>query len=181
MPKPPRRGLTPEQAKVLATLTPEQLRTLALRARSVRKRSEYEFLGLPLYAVATGPDLAGKEVRGHAKGIVAIGDIATGVIAIGGWARGLVAIGGLATGLVSFGGLAAGLAAALGGLALSAGVAVGGGAVGTVALGGGAVGQYATGGGAAGTHVVSATRQDPEAVEFFARYGIRVPKIASRR
>lgn len=49
----------------------------------------------PLLSVAIGPDAARRELNGRARGIVAIGDIATGVIAIGGIARGLVAIGNL--------------------------------------------------------------------------------------
>lgn len=85
--------------------------------KAVRRRSAYEFLGLPLYDIAVGPDLAHGEMRGHARGVVAIGDMATGIIAIGGLARGMVAIGGLAMGMVAIGGLAIG-AVALGGAAI---------------------------------------------------------------
>jgi hypothetical protein len=66
-----------------------------------------------------GPDLERGEMRGHAKGIIAIGDIATGVVALAGVARGGLAIGGLAVGLISLGGLSIG-ALALGGLAIGA-------------------------------------------------------------
>src|SRR5512139_4288120 len=76
--------------------------------RAVRRRSEYEYLGLPLWCVAVGPDPERGELRGHAKGILAIGDIATGVVAIGGLGRGGLAIGGLAWGVVALGGLALG-------------------------------------------------------------------------
>ena len=138
----------------------------------VRKRASWELLGLPFYDIATGPDPAKREYRGHAKGFIAIGDIATGVIAVGGLARGFIAMGGLALGVVSVGGLSAGLGAAMGGLAISAGVAFGGGAVGSVALGGGAVGYYACGAGAAGVHAVSVTSQDPEGVAFFREHGM---------
>jgi hypothetical protein len=134
--------------------------------RGVRRRSASKIGNLPLYDIAVGPDLERGEFRGHARGIVAIGDIATGVLALGGLARGVIAVGGLALRLVSFGGLSIGVLAALGGLAIG-GLALGGGALGGVALGGGAVGYYACGGGAAGEHVVSATRRDPEAVRFF--------------
>ena len=180
MAKGPLDGLTPEQAKVIASLTPAQLRALAVAARGIRRRSEHEFLGLPLYSIATGPDLAHGEARGHAKGVIAIGDIATGVIAIGGWARGLIAIGGLATGFVSAGGLALGLLLAFGGGAASVGVAVGGGAIGSVAVGGAAIGHYAIGGLAAGGKVATAMRQDPEGAEFFKRSGIAVPAAPRR-
>ena len=62
----------------------------------VRKRSSKVICGLPLYDIALGPDLQKGEVRGHARGIIAIGDVATGWLAVGGAARGIVAIGGAA-------------------------------------------------------------------------------------
>lgn len=139
--------------------------------RGVRYRSPFELLGVPFVAIATGPDPGKGEMRGHARGIVAIGDMATGVLAIGGLARGIVAVGGLALGAFTFGGASIGAAIAFGGLAIGS-VAVGGGAVGWTALGGGAVGQYACGGGALGEHVIDATRADPEAVAHFERYGV---------
>jgi hypothetical protein len=134
--------------------------------RGVRRRSSLEFAGLPLYDVALGPDPEKGEFRGHAKGVLAIGDMASGVIAVGGLARGIVALGGLAVGLLSLGGLSIGLLLALGGGAFG-GVAIGGGAVGGVAVGGGAAGYYACGGAAYGHAVVGALRRDAEAVEFF--------------
>ncbi len=139
--------------------------------RAIRKRASWGIGNLPFYDIALGPDMARGEWRGHAKGVIAIGDLATGVLALGGLARGVVAIGGLAAGLVSFGGLSIGVLGAIGGLAIG-GVALGGGAVGGVAMGGGAAGYYACGGGAIGTHVVDARRRDPEAQEFFQRYGL---------
>jgi len=139
--------------------------------RSVRRRASWGIGNLPMYEVAVGPDLSKGEVRGHAKAVVAVGDIATGFVAVGGWARGVVALGGLATGLFSFGGLSVGAVVAAGGLAIGT-AAFGGAAVGVVAIGGGAVGEYACGGGAAGTHVISATRQDPEAEAFFRENGL---------
>ena len=111
--------------------------------RCIRKRSTTMICGAPLYDIALGPDLERGEMRGHARGIVAIGDIATGVVALGGLARGLFAFGGLA---------------------------MGGGALGLVAMGGGAFGYYAMGGGAAGEHVISALHRDPEAVRFFSQW-----------
>lgn len=139
--------------------------------RSVRRRSSYEFIGMPLYSIALGPDPAKGELRGHAKGVLAIGDLATGVVAIGGLARGVIAMGGLAFGLVAFGGLAVG-GLALGGAAIGL-AALGGGALGYIAVGGAAVGVYAAGGAAFGEHVLSAAAQDPEAVRFFSDFGLR--------
>lgn len=144
---------------------------VALRAqgagyRGIRLRSRATFLGLPLYDIALGPDPSRGELRGHARGIVALGDIATGFFALGGVARGGIAIGGVAAGvLIGLGGLGTGFVA-LGGLAIG-GIALGGGAIGLVAIGGGALGYYAVGGGALGAHVISGLSQDPGAIRFF--------------
>ena len=140
-------------------------------ARGIRKRADWGIGDIPFYDIAFGADPERGELRGHAKGIIAIGDFATGVLALGGLSRGVVAFGGLAAGLFSVGGLSVGLLSAIGGLAIG-GLALGGGAVGGVAIGGGAVGYYACGGGAHGTHVVDAMHRDPEAEEFFSRYGL---------
>ena len=126
--------------------------------KGIRRQSALKLAGLPLWSIALGPDLAKGETRGHARGIVAVGDMATGVVAAGGLARGVFAFGGLAVGLLSFGGLGLGLVLALGGAA-----------AGTVAVGGGAAGLYALGGGAYGTHVLSASECDEEALAFFSR------------
>lgn len=143
--------------------------------KGIRRQSSRKFCGLPLWSVAIGPDWECGEMRGHARGIVAVGDVATGWVALGGVARGIVAIGGLAIGLFSFGGAAIGVAVAVGGAAVGA-IAFGGGAVGLVAVGGGAYGYYALGGGAAGTHAVSALHQDPVAVDFFRQYFPWLPR-----
>lgn len=142
--------------------------------RAIRHTSEREFLGLPWLAIAIGPDPTTGERRGHARGVVAIGDIATGVIAIGGLARGVIALGGLAVGALSFGGLA------IGALAFG-GAAIGGGAVGIVALGGAAVGHFAAGGAAAGTYVLSPFERSPEAVELFRQLERLGPLVSPRR
>jgi hypothetical protein len=152
----------------------------AARFRSVRYQSALEWGGLPVLAIASGPDPAAGEFRGHARGIVAIGDVATGVLAIGGLARGLVAFGGLAIGGLTFGGLSIGAFAAVGGLAVGS-LAFGGGAIGWTAMGGGAAGAYACGGGAIGEHVVDARRQDAEAVAHFADLGLGFACPARRR
>jgi hypothetical protein len=100
-------------------------------------------LGYPLVSIALGR--AEGELRGHARGIIAIGDIATGALAIGGLARGIIAIGGCALGLFSLGGCSLGLLCAIGGLSLGA-VALGGCAIGIISFGGLAVGHWAFGG-----------------------------------
>jgi hypothetical protein len=148
----------------------EQLRNLATRLRGVRKQSEHLFLGLPLYAIAVGPDPARGEFRGHARGVFALGDVATGIVALGGLARGVIAIGGLAVGIVAIGGLSVGLLVAFGGMALGL-IAVGGGALGGIAVGGVSLGYYASGGLAYGTYVLDALQRSPEALNFFSHWG----------
>lgn len=135
---------------------------------ALRWTTSATFLGMPLVAVAIGPDLEKNELRGHARGLIAIGDIATGVLALGGLARGVVALGGLSLGVIAMGGLSSGIFT-FGGLAIGV-VAVGGCALGYVAVGGFAVGIYAIGGVAIGKYVIGPLSKDPEAVEFFARY-----------
>jgi len=137
--------------------------------RGIRRQSSRTLYGLPLWAIAFGPDWEHGEMRGHARGIFALGDIATGWVACGGLARGIVAIGGLAIGVLAFGGGAIGVLMAIGGGAIG-GIALGGGAIGLVAVGGGACGYFAYGGGAVGVHTISALHQDPEAVSFFQQY-----------
>lgn len=139
--------------------------------RGLRKRASWEVLLLPFYDIAIGPDPAHNEVRGHAKGFIAIGDRATGVIAIGGVARGVVAIGGLALGLVTFGGASIGALLAVGGLSIG-GIAFGGAAFGGVAMGAQAGGFYSCGVLAFGEHVIDEDRRDPAAVVFFAERGL---------
>src|SRR4029453_4657526 len=54
---------------------------------SIRWTTTATFLGMPLVAVAIGPDPVNSEVRGHARGFIAVGDFATGVVALGGLSR----------------------------------------------------------------------------------------------
>ena len=115
-----------------------------------RYRSKATLFGWPVLHIAVGPKDG--EPRGHARGIIAIGDIATGGIAVGGMARGVVAVGGMAIGVFAVGGLAVGLLSGLGGMATGT-FANGGGAIGILAAGGGAAGIFAQGGGALGVHV----------------------------
>jgi len=137
--------------------------------KGIRRQSSRIVCGLPLWAIAIGADLERGEMRGHARGIFAVGDMATGWFAFGGLARGIFAFGGLAVGLIAFGGVAIGVLCAVGGLAIG-GMAFGGGAIGGIAIGGGACGYYAFGGAAVGVHTVSGLHQDLEAVSFFQHY-----------
>jgi hypothetical protein len=139
-----------------------------------RYSSKTVIFGLPLVQIATGP--YEKERYGRARGIIAIGDVATGWLAIGGFARGLIAFGGFALGLAAFGGGAIGLIAA-GGLALcaagygglTAGAVVSGGlAAGYVVVSAGlAFGYYARGGMLFAIHGIGAAQRDAEAISFF--------------
>jgi len=136
--------------------------------RCIRRQSTATLFGLPLWSIAMGPDPERGETRGHARGVLAVGDLATGLLAVGGWARGILAVGGLATGLFAFGGCAVGVILAAGGGAFG-GIALGGLAAGGVAVGGLTCGWYSVGGLALGPHAVGPVAQDPEAVEFFRR------------
>jgi len=162
-------GLTAEEFASAKSqlLTAQRFSTFPLR--SIRRQSSRTVFGAPLWAIAIGPDWESGEMRGHARGIFALGDIATGWVACGGMARGFLAIGGLAIGVVALGGGAIGALVAIGGGALG-GIAFGGGAFGVIAIGGGAWGYYAFGGGAAGTHAISAAHTDPVALDFFRQY-----------
>ena len=151
----------------------------ALRERTllppigIRRRASWSIADLPLYEISLGSDPARRQLRGHARAIIAVGDVASGVLAIGGYARGVIAIGGLATGLFSFGGLSIGLLSAFGGLALG-GFAIGGAAVGGVAVGGTAAGYYACGAASAGAYAVSTLERDPGAGAVFRQLGLGV-------
>lgn len=141
--------------------------------RGIRYRSTRHAFGLPLVSVAIGPDPDQGEWHGHARGLLAIGDVATGWIALGGLARGGLALGGLALGGIAIGGLAIGVVS-VGGLALGA-LALGGAAGGLVAIGGASVGYYALGGAAQGVAVISAMQQDSAAVDFFSSWAPFLP------
>jgi len=108
-----------------------------IHARQARRPSHID--------VALGPSARETHFRGYARGIVAVGDVATGVLAFGGVAIGGHAVGELGVELVAIGGVALGLLAA-GGPALGL-MAIGGLATGASAVGGIAVGYLAVGGG----------------------------------
>lgn len=102
-------------------------------------KSQRTLFGLPLVHINIGR-------RDHwARGIVAIGNIATGFVALGGVAAGLLSLGGVSFGLLlALGAVTLG-AVSIGGVALGI-LAWGGIALGWLAVGGCAVGVYAAGG-----------------------------------
>ncbi len=115
--------------------------------------SKTRLFGLPVLHVNVGLGVY------RAKGIIAIGNIATGFLSMGLLSIGLLAFGWLAIGLLAFGGVALGFGVGAGGVATGAiafgGVAIGvltfgGCSIGYVAVGGFSVGQYAMGGVAQG-------------------------------
>lgn len=120
-------------------------------------KSRRTLFGLPLVHINLG-----HRSLHRAKGVLAIGNVATGILAVGGIAVGLLSLGcaslgilglgAIALGVVTFGGLSAGILAAVGGLAVSFGLAIGGAAFSaSYALGGAAVaGKIAAGGAATG-------------------------------
>ena len=83
-------------------------------SKGIRLRSSATLFGLPVLAISLGPDPDKQEERGHAVGIIAIGDFATGGLAIGGIAMGVVSLGGVSLGIFAFGGVAVGVAAIAG-------------------------------------------------------------------
>ena len=120
------------------------------RNRDVRIQSATKLFGIPLVSIAFGHDPERGETHGHAKGIIAFGDVATGVIAFGTIARGLIAFGVIAIGVFGWGAIGIGVLAC-GAIAIGP-VAGGGIAVGWISWGGLSVGYYAWGGFAAGVH-----------------------------
>lgn len=117
---------------------PQERAVLTVRP-AYEYKSKTTLWGLPLVHIHLGFGLC------RAKGIIAIGNIATGVVAIGGLSVGAISLGGFALGLLAIGGGAIGLLLALGGFALGL-LALGGICVGVFSVGGIAVGVYSIGG-----------------------------------
>ncbi len=101
-------------------------------------KSKRTFRGLPLVHINLGHGLT------RAKGVIAIGNIATGIVALGGIAVGLFSLGGISLGLLALGALVLGCLA-IGGVAVGL-AALGGVTVALLAMGGVAIGCYAMGG-----------------------------------
>ena len=112
---------------------------MAVRRRAFEYRSEQVWGGLPVVHVSVGGRGADGRYRpGRARGIIALGDVATGLVAVGGVAIGLVSVGGVAVGVVALGGVAIGF------IAIGA-VAIGLFAAGAVAIGLTAMGAVTAG------------------------------------
>jgi len=129
-------------------------------------KSHATMLGMPLvhYTFGKSPETGG---RVCAKGIIAIGRFACGIIAIGHASIGIIAIGQLAIGLVfGLGQLSAGIAA-VGQAAIGIAFGLGQLASGYVAIGQFALGKYVIAQFGVGEQVLSMTRKDPGAIEFF--------------
>lgn len=108
-------------------------------------KSDRTLWGLPLVHINCGPGIC------RAKGIIAIGNIATGFVALGGIAFGAVSAGGAALGLLALGGLAVG-GLVIGGLGIGL-VALAGIALGWLTFGGVSFGVYAVGGVSMGSKI----------------------------
>jgi tRNA A-37 threonylcarbamoyl transferase component Bud32 len=130
-------------------------------------KSNRIIFGLPLLHVAHGLDPQTGIPR-EARGIIAIGGVATGWLAFGGRAYGGVAFGGIAMGGIAIGGIAVGMFS-LGGLTLALLVALGGMAIAPIALGGLAVGYLTIGGQAFGANVFDGQHQNSEVLRQFYR------------
>lgn len=108
-------------------------------------KSEKTFKGIPLVHVNLGVGLY------RAKGLIAVGNIATGLLSFGLISIGLLAFGVLSLALIALGVLSIGIAS-FGAVALGL-IAVGGVAIGGFAVGGCALGIYAVGGYAGATEI----------------------------
>jgi hypothetical protein len=132
-------------------------------------KSHAQWLGLPLihYTYGRNPE-TGRRVT--AKGVIAVGRIAYGIIAIGQMSIGLLAIGQFAIGfLFGLGQLSAGLAA-IGQAAIGVYFGLGQVAIGQVAIGQLAYGKYVLAQLGFGENVLSITRRDEPAFEFFKSF-----------
>lgn len=118
---------------------PEVEKTLSFREQMhYEYKSRKTFKGLPLVHINFGLGLY------HAKGVIAIGNIATGLVSFGIISVGLLTFGLLSIALIALGNFSLGVLA-FGAVALGL-VAFGGLAVGGFAVGGCALGVYAIGG-----------------------------------
>lgn len=109
-------------------------------------KSERTLWGLPLVHI----NLSQRGLT-WARGILAIGNVATGVVAIGCFAAGIFSLGAICLGLLVLAGMAVGIVS-MGGISIGL-IALGGCALGYLAVGGSAVGVYAGGGAAIASKV----------------------------
>lgn len=123
---------------------PGQGRRIEKEVIYIEQRRHYEYKskrtvkGMPLVHINLGYGMY------HARGILAIGNIATGLIAIGAVSAGLISLGAVSLGLLTLAALSVGILS-IGAIAVGL-FAIGGFAVGYLALGGLAVGTYSIGG-----------------------------------
>ena len=120
-------------------------------------RSKRTLFGLPLVHI----NLSQRGLT-WARGIIAIGNVATGFLAIGCFAAGIVSLGAIALGLLALAGMAMGLVA-LGGISLG-GIAAGGCALGYLAIGGAAVAAKVAVGASASAELLAVGREAAGAV-----------------
>jgi hypothetical protein len=134
-------------------------------------KSDATFMGLPLihYTYGRSPE-TGRRVC--AKGVIAVGRIACGIIAIGHASVGIVAIGQLAIGLLfGLGQLSTGLAA-VAQAAIGVYFGLGQLATGYIAIGQLAFGKYVLAQFGFGEFVLSITRRDQQAIDFFKTFPV---------
>jgi hypothetical protein len=134
-------------------------------------RSHLKWLGFPFihYTYGRSPETGG---RITAKGVIAVGRIACGVIAIGQLSIGLLAIGQLAVGILfGLGQLSTGFAA-VGQAAVGVYFGLGQTAIGQIAIGQLAYGKYVLAQVGFGENVLSITRRDELAAEFFKSFPV---------
>ncbi len=117
----------------------EKKKEVKPRTRVYEYVSKRKVFGLPLVHVHFGVGLY------RAKGIIAIGNIATGVISIGLLSVGIISLGLFALGLFTWACFSLGLLGALGAISIGA-FAFGGVAIGVVSFGGLSIGLYSFGG-----------------------------------
>jgi len=129
-------------------------------------RSHGTFLGLPWlhYTRGRSPETGS---RVTARGVLAVGRVATGIVAVGQAAFGVLAIGQLGVGLLLGLGQAAAGWTAVGQLALGLGYGLGQLATGAVVVAQLGIGGRVLAQAGWGDAVWTPDRQDPEAVEYF--------------
>jgi len=132
-------------------------------------KSHATFMGLPFFHYTRGkcPETGRRII---AKGVIAIGRLATGIIAIGHASFGLIAIGQLGLGILLGLGQASTGFYAIGQLAWGLMFGLGQFATGQIAIGQFAYGKYVLAQLGYGDYVWSMKRADPEAVKFFKSF-----------
>lgn len=116
------------------------------RAGYYEYKSKKTFRGLPLVHIKLGPGIT------RAKGVIAIGTIATGILSLGAISFGILSFGAVSIGLLAVGAMAMAALFAAGSIAVGA-IALGGIAVGLLTIGGLSVGIYSLGGCAIGDKI----------------------------